>query len=225
MLNTSNSGPKPVVRFVTAIVVGIGVTVATGVVCGHVSQRWGPIPDMVAAADHLKSLPAQIGSWQLVEEDTMSETIIRTLSCAGYVSRKYVDRHSGSTVSLAIIVGPTGPISVHTPEICYSSQAYSIEEPRKGVQLADAGGNAHSFWCTTFRSNNALAEQLRVYYGWCADQDWTAAESPRFNFAGRPLLFKLQIASLVPPGEKGASQDPCQVFLKELLHSGWKVNG
>lgn len=225
MSTASNSDYSSLVRLVIALVVGIGITVATGVVCGRVSQRWGPVPDMVAAANHLKSLPAQIGSWHLVGEEMMPATTIRTLSCAGYVNRKYVDRHSGDTVSLAIIVGPTGPISVHTPEICYSSQAYSIEEPRRRVQLAVAGANDDSFWCTTFRSKNAMAEQLRVYYGWCADRKWTAAESPRFNFAGQPLLFKLQIASLVPPGEKEAAKDPCRVFLQELLQSGWKVNG
>jgi hypothetical protein len=222
---TSNSGTSALVRFVTALVVGVGITVVTGAVCGRVSQRWGPVPDMVAAGEHLKSLPAQIGSWQLVEDDTMPEAVIRTLSCAGYVNRKYVDRHSGSTVMLAIYVGPTGPISVHTPEICYSSRDYLPEENRQRVQLSDLGGKAQTFWCTTFRSNNVLAEQLRVYYGWCAEHDWMAAESPRFDFAGWPLLFKLQISSLVPPGEKGAAQDPCRAFLEDLLKSGWKVNG
>jgi len=222
---SSNSSLNSLVRFVTVLAVGVGITVVTGVVCGRVSQRWGPVPDMVAAAEHLKSLPARIGSWQLVEENTMPAAVVQTLSCAGYVNRTYVDRHSGNTVSLAITVGPSGPISVHTPEICYSSQAYSIEAPRKRVQLPAEVGHGDAFWCTTFRSNSAIAEQLRVYYGWCADRAWTAAESPRFSFAGRPLLFKLQIASLVPPGEASEEQDPCRDFLEDLLRSGWNVNG
>lgn len=224
MSHFSSSGFSPLARLATALAVGISVTVVTGVVCGRVSQRWGPVPDMVAAAEHLKSLPAQFGSWQLVEDNTMSPTVVKTLSCAGYVHRTYVDRHSGETVSLAIIVGPSGPISVHTPEICYSSLAYSIESPRRRVRISAPAGN-DEFWCTTFRSNNAIAEQLRVYYGWCSDDAWTAAESPRFSFAGRPLLFKLQIASLVPPGDEGEKQDSCQNFLQELLHSGWNVHG
>jgi hypothetical protein len=212
-------------RFAVLLAAGLVITIATGVVCGRASQRWGPAPNMIAAAEHLKSLPASIGTWELADDQKMSDAVVETLQCAGYVNRRYIDRRTGSTVDLAIIVGPSGPVAVHTPEICYSSQAYSIEEPRQVKELVDSTGNRHKFWYTTFRSNNAIAEQLRVYYGWCADNRWQAAESPRFDFAGRPLLFKLQIASYVPPGHSETGKDPCELFLEKLLQSGWNVKG
>lgn len=216
---------SPLTKYTLLLAAGLGITVVTGVVCGRMSHRWGPAPDMVAAGEHLKSLPANIGTWQLVDDQKIPTPVIETLQCAGYVNRKYIDRQSGSTVDLAIIVGPSGPVAVHTPEICFSSQAYSIEEPRRVRELVDSSGDQHTFWCTTFSSTNAIAEKLRVYYGWCADQNWQAAESPRFEFAGKPLLFKLQIASYVPPGENEDDEDPCHAFLERLLESGWKVDG
>jgi hypothetical protein len=218
------AGISPLSRFLLMLGVGVSITVVTGVVCGRVSQRWGPVPDMIAAAKHLKSLPMQIGSWQMVKEDELTEAEIQTLTCAGYVNRTYVDQKTGDTISLAIIVGPAGPISVHTPEICYSSQAYSIPEPRQLQKVADKLGKSHAFWRTIFRSPNATAEQLCVYYGWCADREWIAAESPRFEFAGRPMLFKLQIASQVPPGHIN-ERNACEAFLRELLESDWNVSG
>ncbi len=206
-----------------ALVVGLGITITTGIVCGRVSQRWGPVPDLVAAGKHLSSLPTQIGSWQLLEEDSMSESEIQMLSCAGYVNRKYIDRRSGDTVSMAIYVGPSGPISVHTPEVCFSSRDYTPEAAHRRVEFAAPNNLKHSLWSTTFRANNAIADRLRVYYGWLVDDTWTAAESPRFTFAGSPMLFKLQIACSVPPGKSGDGIDPCHAFLQELFRSGWKV--
>lgn len=213
------------IKFLAVIAAGLAITIATGAVCGHVSQRWGAQPDLVAAGQHLKSLPPKIGSWQLVQEDEMSESEIQMLSCAGYVNRTYIDQASGNTVTLAIYVGPSGPISVHTPEVCYSSRDYTLESERKRVDFKDSNNLEHALWSTTFRSNNAVGERLRVYYGWLADDVWTAADSPRFSFAGSPMLFKLQIAAPVPPGKSGEGDDPCQAFLQELLQSGWKVHG
>jgi hypothetical protein len=203
----------------------MGITITTGVICGRLSQRWGPVPDLLAAADHLAGFPTQIGNWQLLGEEVIPDPILQVLSCAGYVNRHYVNRKSGQTVDLAITVGPGGPISVHTPEICYSSRAYSVTEPRRRWQLTDGEGRTHSFWNTAFRSTNANAERLRVYYGWCADGEWTASDSPRFEFAGRRLLFKLQMASRVSPVGTTNTNDPCQEFLADFLRCGWKVSG
>ena len=158
----------------------------------------------------------------------MDEPTRQILDCAGYVNRQYVNRRSGETISLAIILGPAGPISVHTPEICYSSRAYSITTPRKQVLFTDQRGRSHAFWALTFRSNNVSADQLCVYYGWTSDGTWRAPESARFEFAGRPMLYKLQIATLSPPTETGQqkeSQDACAKFLAALLESGWDFAG
>jgi len=155
----------------------------------------------------------------------MGATELQMLSCAGYVNRKYVDRETGDVVSLAIYVGPPGPIAVHTPEVCYSSRDYTAEGARKRVDFPGSNEIGHTLWNTRFRSNNAIGERLSVYYGWLADDAWTAAESPRFAYAGSPMLFKLQIAAPVPPADAAEQKDPCRAFLQELMRSGWKTHG
>lgn len=225
MADSPKSAFHPFARYTLLLAAGLVITIVTGVVCGRVSQRWGPVPDMLLAAKNLETVPTNIGTWQMVDEVKLPALIVETLQCAGYVNRKYLDRHTGNTVHLAIIVGPSGPVSVHTPEICFPSQAYSMDQPREVKQFADLSGDQHSFWTTSFNSTNAIGEQLRVYYGWCADKNWQAAEAPRFKYAGRPLLFKLQISSPVSPGKQDAASDPCQAFLERLLESGWKING
>jgi hypothetical protein len=216
---------SPIARFAIVLTAGVGITIATGVVCGRASQRWGAVPDLVAAGDHLKTLPKQIGSWQLVEEEEMGSAEIQMLSCAGYVNRKYADQQTGDVVSLAIYVGPPGPIAVHTPEVCYSSRDFTAEGARKRVEFAGANDLTHALWNTRFRSNNAIGERLTVYYGWLADNEWNATESPRFAFAGSPMLFKLQIAANMPASDEAGQQDPCRNFLQALMQSGWKTHG
>lgn len=211
-------------KFLVSVGVGVLITFSTGAVCGRISHRWGPVPDMVAAAKHVEELPVQIGNWKMVKSEPMSDLAVRTLMCAGYVNRTYVNQKTGDTVSLAIIVGPSGPTAVHTPEICYSSQAYSIEEPRQAVSLTGGDGQAHAFWRTVFRSSDPAAEQLCVQYGWTADGSWKASESPRFEFAGEPMLFKIQMAAPIPPG-RVSETNPCRQFLDDLLSSGWKATG
>jgi hypothetical protein len=204
---------------------GVSITLATGFVHGRLTQRWGAPPDLRHSATNLKELPAEIGDWRLQNEEPLTASVLKMLSCAGYVNRQYVNRNSGETISIAIIVGPPGPTSVHTPEICYSSRAYSIQESRRELSLSDDAGRTHSFWYVPFRSENPLADELRVYYAWCADDVWVASEAPRFEFAGRPLLFKLQIACSIPSQATRESQDPCTEFLTAFLRANWKSNG
>jgi hypothetical protein len=210
-------------RFLFLLTLGLTMTVVSGVVYGYYSQRWGPAPDLVASGRHLETLPTQIGDWDLLRQEAMSNAVIELLSCSGYVNRQYVNRRTGETISLAITVGPAGPISVHTPEICYSSRAYSIQEPRQPVSLSDQQGDVHSFWKLTFRSNNSSADQLHVYYGWTTSGLWKAAELPRFEFGGQPILYKLQMSSLVAPVAAASSNDPCKDFLADLLQLEWNV--
>ena len=212
-------------RFLSLVIVGTGITVATGAVYGRLTQRWGPVPDLQAAGKHVEDFPAQIGDWQLVSEEPISESTLRMLSCEGHINRQYVNRQSGAIVSFSIIVGPTGPTAVHTPEICYSSRAYSIQDPRERVTLLDRSGKPHSFWSLSFRSNKESSDLLRVYYAWCADARWTASESPRFEFGGRKLLYKLQMSTLVPAMAKSEQHDACQEFLSALLGSHWRIDG
>jgi Protein of unknown function (DUF3485) len=205
--------------------VGVGITLGAGIVSGRLLHRWGPTPDLQAAASNLENMPLQIGDWQLQSEEQIPKIMLDVLMCAGHVNRTYVNRQSGKTVNVAIIVGPAGPTSVHTPEICYSSRARTVNGPRVREILTDPTGEPNSFWKLSFNSNSLPTDQLRVYYAWTTDGKWNAAESPRFEFVGQPLLFKIQVASQVSTLDTDATLDPCQQFLTEFLKSGWKTSG
>ena len=99
---------------------------------------------------------------------------------------------------LAVIVGPPGPISVHTPEICYSGAEYTQIGERQAVFLGD-GGAKQSAWLTQFPRTTSRGMAC-VYYAWSDGGNWKAADQPRVSFAGRPLLYKFQLAVQMPAG-------------------------
>ena len=163
----------------------------SGVIHGRLSHRWGPTRSSLEAAKKLKSFPEQFGDWKLESSDEMGKDVVEMLQCTGYFSRVYVNRKSGETVNVAVILGPPGQISVHTPEICYSSREFSIMGERKRVAIGNTPSARETFWHVDFQRKNSLQEdQLAVYYAWSTGGLWLASEDPRFQFRRRSLLVQ-----------------------------------
>jgi len=205
-------------RFLTILTVGILLTFSVGYVYGRLSQRWGPSADLTAAATHLRTMPKQVGDWQMNEELEMSDLVEEMLECAGYVTRRYVNRTTGATVTVFMIVGPPGPTAVHTPEICFSSREYGKQNKHTQATFDSSGAEPHTLWLTTFFSKRITTNSLHVYYAWSTGDTWLASKSPRFQYGGEPLLFKLQIAGLLDAD----GTDPCKQFLEAFFLSGWQ---
>jgi Protein of unknown function (DUF3485) len=221
----SHSDASSLPKFLALLGLGLAITVATGLVYGRASQRWGPAPDLAAAAKQLAGMPTEIGNWQVVNNIPMDDDAIRMLQCAGYVNRQYVNSQTGENVNVAITLGPSGPISVHTPEICYSSRDYTLLGDRKRFELPGSVDGQQSFWKVLFHPNNGTADSMAVCYAWTAGNRWEASDHPRFEFAGQTLLYKLQIASIGPEAAVSDKEGPCERFLSDLKESGWKVTG
>ncbi len=206
-----------------ALSVGISIIVSAGALYGRYSQRWGPAVELVAAGSHLESMPTQIGSWQLVEETPMADSVQTMLECAGYINRRYLNRDTGQSVTVAIIVGPSGPTAVHTPEVCYSSRAYQIQGERKKVTVESAQGDSHSFWVVDFKTRDLMADQLRACYAWSLGDRWEASSSPRYEYGAAPMLYKIQLAGSINPRTINEDRDPCRLFFEDLVNSDWTI--
>jgi hypothetical protein len=214
--------PK-IVRQWLALTAAVLITVTGGVLYGGYIQRWNPPPDLTAAATRLAKLPREFGSWKVVDDVPIDESTLEMLECAGYVSRRYVNQESGQSVQCAIMVGPPGPIAVHTPEVCYSSQEYEIQNERTRISIEALPSQKHSFWKVDFTTRNALADALRVHYAWTSGREWKASRTPRFEYAGEPRLYKIQSASYVTPDLGDVGVDPGRQFLEEFVRSAWPL--
>jgi hypothetical protein len=200
-----------------SIVLLTGLTLVSGGMHGWMSHRWGLPPATRIAAEKLVEFPDRFGSWQLQSAEEMTEETANTLECAGYFVRAYANQDTGESVRVAVLLGPAGPIAVHTPEICYSSRAYAIREERQRVTIQNSDGSDEEFWALTFRSNDLDASLLRVCYAWSTGGPWSAPEDARFTFAGSPYLYKIQLASELAPGTDLQTSDPCERFLQDFV--------
>jgi hypothetical protein len=193
-------------------------TAAAGWLHGQLTNRWGHHPDSNLAAARLRQpLPVRVGHWTLERETELEPEVIRLLQCPASISRVYSHNQTGDRISVAVLLGPPGPISVHTPEICYSSHDYSITSERELATLKDVAGDEHSFWQVTFKSNGLDNARLRVLYAWTTGNRWAAAERPRFGYGGVKHLYKIQLASNTQPGDSLEEFDPAKDFLGQFL--------
>lgn len=199
------------------LAVVVALTVGVSMVHGKYSNRWGKPPDMEGAAGRVRGLPETIGDWEMRDSNDFADNVIKQLQCTGYVNRVYVHKKTGDTVSVAVLVGPPGPISVHTPEVCYPSMNLEIYQ-KADTQKLELDGVENEFSSVLFRSRGLEAERLRVWYSWANDGRWVVPKfSPRMAFSGSPMLFKVQVASQVE-GDGGKDElDPCRLFLTDFI--------
>lgn len=203
----------------TWLVIGaaLALTVAAGIVHGRLSNRWGPPGSMLKAAAQLRRIPESFGKWHLKSVRQLDDQTRNMLECAGEFVRTYVNEETGDFVEVMLIVGPPGPISEHTPEVCFSSQNYKRTRDTKRVTIEAPAGWKNELRMVDFQARDLAARITRVYYGWTAGDRWSAPANARFEFARKPHLYKIQAAGFISPLAESAEEDPIRDFSREFL--------
>lgn len=200
------------------IVVTLLLILASGLLHGNMTSRWGQSTDVAAAADALKSIPQSIGPWEQSGTCELTEAERTILHCSSYVSRLYRNRESGAYIRLTLLMGPPDRMAAHTPEICYSTREFQLREPRQRVILqTSASSEENAFWRVTFNATSLEGGILWVYYAWGIGGHWRAPDDARFAFPGQRYLFKLQVSTQTPSLFGNASPDACQDFLSYFV--------
>ena len=208
---------QPTLKILVVTILGAGVTLASGIMYEFHTDSRGTLTGSDEAGAKLTQIPEQVGDWALEKSTPFSNQTVRILECAGYINRTYANQRTGETVTVALLVGPPGPMSVHTPEICLSTNQYSISDTRRKIAVEADDSALHEFWSFTFVSHEVDAEKLRLYYAWSDGKTWAAPSQPRFKFADRPFIYKLQLAGHPRTEEESDSSDPVVDFLKSFL--------
>ena len=189
-----------------ALALVIGLLLVATVVHGWLSGRWYVAKDLYQAGAKLDELPKQIGAWQQIESDSLDDSVAKMLQCYGSIVREYRHGDTGEQVTVALLLGPRGPIAVHTPDICFSSVGTKQVGERTSKSV-----DRHRFWVSEFAQSPSPTATFEVWYGWSDGGEWVAAENPRFWMT--PTLYKVQLVGSV----ESESSQPCRNFLKELL--------
>ena len=202
---------------VTCLLVVFGTT-GSGWLHGRLINRWGNAQVLEQAAERLdQALPRQLGPWRLVQSPAMKPGALEILQSVGHLQGGYSNDQTGESIVIQLVGGPSGPMSAHTPEICYAGHEYRMAGERKRTTVVDQSGREHSFWQLHALAQHIRRPDLEVLYGWSDGGAWDATNGPRIAFGGLPVLYKLQLARGTSSAAVERDTDPTQEFLSRFL--------
>ena len=208
------------------IVIALAILAGGGLAHGLLAERTQSSPILADAAARVSQVPLEIGDWHGHTIDTDSEPFAQT-GALSYWTRSYV--HPGRQAALLVILmcGRSGRMAVHTPEVCYRGAGYeTASEPVAWTLKSTEGEVLGSFWTARFVKETAAAGDLRLTWGWNAGYGWRAPNNPRWEFGGRPFLYKLYISQDSPAGtanrggpmsRRTATTEAAQDFMRQFL--------
>lgn len=204
------------------------VTLGAAYLQGRATGRWVPLSPLGPYTEALVAVPDEAGSWVGTDAPLDDPDSLARAGIAGHLSRRYRDRATGEEVTVLVVAGRPGPISVHTPDVCYRGAGYTAVGDAARTAAA-AGGRQVPLWGLRFRppAARAGAADLEIRWGWLAGAGLEAPANARLAYAGLPALYKLYVirerrprptaaaaAAATPPA---AVADPTEAFLAAFL--------
>ena len=219
-------------------IVALVIIVGSGYVHGVTSFRWTAERELKVSEDKLAKVPLEIESgvdaagnkvyWKGLESK-LDERQMKIGQIRASVSRRYTNSQTGQSVTILLLSGRPGPLSVHTPEVCYAGSGYKMQSDRKQETITYEGSQAN-FWSIRVAKEDPLQPgELNIVYGWFANGKWSAPENDaRFSFAEFPVLYKLYTIredTRTSTGRSVDTSDPSVKFLQDFLPVLQKILG
>jgi hypothetical protein len=198
--------------------VGLVLIVAGGLAHGWWTDRWGLSNEPAASAAKLDNVARNVGDWEATDDRIIGAPELAIGEITNYLSRAYKNRVSGQTVTVLMVCGRPGSISVHTPDVCFRGAGQELlDMKRQQLNLGDSQPSIECF-VAHFRQGEAeRATHTRVFWTWSADGVWQAPSSPRIAFAGYRALYKLYVLRPVLRNDEPFDTDPAVDFLKVFI--------
>src|SRR5437764_13900048 len=110
--------------------VALLLIVGTGLAHGLWTNRWLRTTEPQTSAARLDKLPLNFGDWQGTDYQ-VNPAALALGEIVNYKQRLYRNRSTGQEFTVLVVCGKPGPISVHTPEVCFPGAGYKmLGEPR-----------------------------------------------------------------------------------------------
>jgi hypothetical protein len=144
---------------------------------------------LAEAAERVALLPLKLDDWEGKDRIGVDEEAMRRGGAARYLARVYQRSGTNESLSVLLLCGKPGPISVHTPEVCTAGVNFSADSnQRKWSPAPDSELN----W-QTFTSRIEGQPNLEIAWGWSLNGQWIVPKSPRITFGREPSLYKLYV--------------------------------
>lgn len=197
----------------------VAVVAAAGVVHGLWTDRWRPSQELVGAVGRLAAVPRAAGDWQGTDLPPLPAEMLDRAEIRGVVYRRYTNPQTREEVTVLLVCGRGGPISVHTPDVCYAGAGYRQQARELPREVALDGGRTATFKTARFAKPGIVPGMIEIFWGWTPDgRTWTAPANERLSFARLPALYKIYVIREIPmAGGRDADVNPCESFLRRAL--------
>jgi hypothetical protein len=197
-----------------AFLITFALIAGSGAIAGLWTNRWHTSLSGAEAAHRLAQVPLDVDGWDATPY-TLTDREVKQGDLDGYLHRKYVHRKTGESVTVLVVCGRSGPICVHTPEVCYGNSGYAqtatLRYQPKGELPVDMS-------VMEFRKANvAVPSELRLFLAWGTKQGWSAPKQPRLTFVKHPVLFKIYVIREVPKLLEKHEEDVATELIQSLL--------
>jgi exosortase len=203
-------------KFMLAVT-AILILLSSGIVHGLWTNRWNISRDIELAVSRLDQVPMVIGDWQ-GRNQSVEPRELTAAGLDGLIMRNYQNSRTGKSATIVLVCGRPGPVSVHSPEVCYPGAGFVMAQTQPVQTPVDTDARRDEFLQADFENSEVFPPQrLRLYWSWNATGLWRAPENPRLAFASAPVLYKLYLIGRT--GEVlGASANGTDLeFLHEFL--------
>jgi hypothetical protein len=205
--------------------VGVGlvaavILLANGLLEGFCTNRWHRPAELEAGLSKLADVPMTIGDWHAQSEE-LEEAVLGRAGIDGYIFRNYENQLTGQKVTVLLMCGRPGPLSVHTPDACYRGAGFHQIGPiAKVSQKYGSGASSAQFSRAKFSKEDVTdGSSVRIQWSWSASGVWSTPSSPRAAFARMPALYKLYVLQHETPANEKANEEVCKSFVEQLLPS------
>jgi hypothetical protein len=206
------------VRNVALVLLALAILIGTGLVHAVWTDRWGLPPEYTSAADRLARLPTKLGDWDGEWSEVDGAEYPQDVYGVGVVGR-FVNAADGSRVTVYLALGRPGPMTVHTPELCYGGGGFrrAGSEERYETTYGSPARTAGFTHAVFTKASGPVPQHVRVMWSWAAEGSWQAHTTPRFTLARHRLIAKLYLIKPVKGPADALKDDPIVGFIDALL--------
>jgi len=184
------------------------------------SRTEGDRSRVVASPFPLKTLPAAVGKWKVIEgqEVQLDPQVARLAGSVDSLIRSYFDEDTGVVVTVLVLLGHVNAVSLHTPEVCYPAVGYHSDDDSLDVNIV-SGSVPAQFRSVVFRRAGGTAnDRQEVFYSFRFKGLWSPYVSgSRSDRLRNPILYKVQVQRAVTAKERRSTNNPTERFLSEFL--------
>jgi exosortase len=206
-------------RAAIPLLIAITIVLWSGVTQGRWSGRWKVSQEVELAVARLKRIPLAIGEWRGNPQHVEPRAMIAA-GLDGLLIRRFQNMRTGRTIDVVLVCGRPGPVSVHTPDICYPAAGYEMTQA-KMVTFSEQIGTPNvpvEFIRADFGRQGAFPpEHLRIYWSLGAAGAWRVPSSPRLAFASLPFLYKMYLFYQSAGDNDPVEEESFADFLRRLV--------